>query len=74
VFSPKEQAKMRSKKQEMKKRYNLGKVEIAKHCWGFTSLVFNYRGNGKTYRAKGTGDEKCISNFLYKSILKYSSL
>jgi hypothetical protein len=44
---------MKSKKQEMKITYNLGKVEIAEHCWDFIYLEFNYRDSGKTYGQKG---------------------
>jgi hypothetical protein len=48
---------MKSKRQEMKKRYNLGKVEIAKHCWGFIYPAFNYRDSGEAFSQKVTGDD-----------------
>ena len=44
----------------------------SKTLLGFTSLVFNYLENGKTYRQKDTADEKYIFNFLYKFVMKYS--
>jgi hypothetical protein len=70
------QTKMKNTKQERKKSYNLGKVRIVKHCWVLDPLSLislktaRYTGKGKRVPEM----RSTFFNFLYKFVMKYSSL